>query len=368
MPISCVDAIGPAFQHTKRQLLEPFSASQWVKLALVGLFAGELPSGGCNGGSFQVPTRTGGTQRFLSLPPGLPHFHPALYAGSIAILIVAGFVLLLVLLYINSVMRFVLFDSVVARHCEILSGWERRQQEAIRYFGWRLLLLAVSIMGLTILVGIPAAIGFAAGWWNQPSQHLVPLILGGIVVFFLLLLFVLSLAVVQILAKDFVVPQMALEGLTVTESWQRLLLMLKAEKGQYAGYVGLKIVMAIGAAMIFGIVATIVILIVVIPVGGFGAITVLLGKAAGLTWNAYTITLAILAGCALVLLLLYAISLISVPAIVFFPAYSIYFFASRYPRLEALLHPAPPAIQAPPPVSPPRPEPPSFLPRSEPIG
>jgi hypothetical protein len=160
--------------------------------------------------------------------------------------------------------------------------------------------------------------------------------------------------VVQILAKDFVVPQMALEGLTVTESWQRLLLMLKAEKGQYAGYVGLKIVMAIGAAMIFGIVATIVILIVVIPVGGFGAITVLLGKAAGLTWNAYTITLAILAGCALVLLLLYAISLISVPAIVFFPAYSIYFFASRYPRLEALLHPAPLAVQAPPPPEPPR--------------
>ena len=363
MPISCVDAIAPAFQHAKKQLLEPFRASQWLKLAVVGLFAGELPSGGCSGGNFQIPTQTGGTHRLLALP-GLPQVHPALYAASILALFVAGFVLMMVLLYVNSVMRFVLFDSVVAKQCEVGSSWVRRQREATRFFGWKLLLIAVSVMGLTILVGIPAAIGFAAGWWNDPRQHLVPLILGGVVVFFLLLLFVLLLAVAQMLAKDFVVPQMALEGLSVTESWRRLLLMLKAEKGQYAGYVGLKIVMTIGAAVVFGIIDTIVILVVVIPIGGFGAITVLLGKTAGLTWNAYTITVAILAGCALVSLVLYAISLISVPAIVFFPAYSIHFFAGRYPLLDSLIHPAPPAA----PVLPPAPEPPPFLPSSEPIG
>jgi hypothetical protein len=367
VPISCVDAISPAFQHVKQQLLEPFRLNQWAKLALVGLFAGELPGGGCSPGGIQMPARTGDTRHLL--PPGLPEFHPELYAGSIAALIVAGLVLLVVLLYVNSVMRFVLFDSVVTKRCEILTSWERRQRAATRFFGWRLLLLTVALMGVTILVGIPAAIGFAAGWLKEPSEHLLPLILGGIVVFFLLLLFVVLLAVVQALAKDFVVPQMALEGLTVTDSWRRLLLMLKAEKGQYAGYIGLKIVMAIGAAIIFGIAATIVILIVVIPVGGFGAVTVLIGKALGLTWNAFTITLVILAGCALVLLVLYAVALISVPAIVFFPAYSIYFFAGRYPLLYALIHPAQPPAQTPlvqpPPVPP---EPPPVLPSSEPIG
>ncbi len=367
MPISCVDAIVPAFQHARKQLLEPFRAAQWLKLALVGLLAGELPSGGCNGGNFQIPTQTGGTRHLLA--PALPQFHPALYAASFLVLIAAGFVLAMVLLYVSSVMRFVLFDSVVAKQCDVGSSWMRRQREGTRFFGWKLLLMAVSVMGLTILVGIPAAIGFAAGWWNDPKQHLVPLILGGIVVFFLFLLFILLLAVAQMLAKDFVVPQMALEGLSVTESWRRLLLMLKAEKGQYAGYVGLKIAMAIGAAVVFGIIDTIVILIVVIPIGGFGAITVLLGKTAGLTWNPYTITLAIVAGCTLISLLLYVISLIAVPAMVFFPAYSIHFFAGRYPLLEALIHPAPPAPQLPPaPVLPPAQEPPPFLPSSEPIG
>ena len=43
---------------------------------------------------------------------------------------------------------------------------------------------------------------------------------------------------------------------------------------------------------------------------------------------------------------LYLVSLISVPAIVFFPAYSMYFFAGRYPRLAAALYPAPPITRA----------------------
>ena len=55
--------------------------------------------------------------------------------------------------------------------------------------------------------------------------------------------------------------------------------------------------------------------------------------------------------------LLYVIALISVPAIVFFPAYSIYFFASRYLPLDALLHPPPMAASVPPlaPLPPPEP-------------
>jgi hypothetical protein len=56
------------------------------------------------------------------------------------------------------------------------------------------------------------------------------------------------------------------------------------------------------------------------------------------------------------MLLLYVFSLVSVPVIVFFPAYSIYFFAARYPALEAMLHPVA-APQEPPPLPPPLVEP-----------
>jgi membrane-anchored glycerophosphoryl diester phosphodiesterase (GDPDase) len=192
---------------------------------------------------------------------------------------------------------------------------------------------------------------------------MIPLILGGMALFFLFLLFVVVQLVVHVMTKDFVVPQMALEEIGAIEGWRRLWPQIKREKGGYAAYIGMKIVMAIGAAIILGVVSAIVILLFLIPVGGLGAVAVIAGMTAGLTWNLYTITLAAVAGVIAIFALLYVISLISVPAVVFFPAYSIYFFASRYPALDALLHPAPPPVMPPPP-----PDPPPFLPPPEPIG
>jgi hypothetical protein len=362
LPISAVDAISPAFEHARQQLVRPFRASQWAKLGLVGLLAGEMGSGGggCSPGSFQMPTRPNNSQHLLA---ALPTVNPMLYASLIAVLIVAGFVLLVLFLYVNSVMRFVLFDSVVAKECRIWHSWCGRQGPGRRLFIWQILLALASVAGLTILVGIPAGFAFLVGWLRNPKEHMIPLILGGMALFFGLLLFVVAQLVIHVMTKDFVVPQMALEEISAIEGWRRLWPQIKCETGGYAAYIGMKIVMAIGAAIILGIVSAIVILLFLIPVGGLGAVAVIGGMAAGLTWNLYTITLAVVVGAIALFSLLYVISLISVPAVVFFPAYSIYFLASRYPALDALLHPkAPPAMPPPPPDQPP------LLPTPEPIG
>jgi hypothetical protein len=100
--------------------------------------------------------------------------------------------------------------------------------------------------------------------------------------------------------------------------------------------------------------------VLLIPVGGFGLVAVLAGKAAGLTWNLYTITVVAVAASIVLLILLYVMSLVSVPAMVFFPAYSIYFFAARYPALGAVLNPLP--------VPPPLPAAPSYPMNPEPAG
>ena len=343
MPISAIDAVSPAFHHTKDQLLRPFRAAQWAKLALVGFLAGELTSGGCHGSSFQ-PTHPGGGEHFP-----LPHANLLLYASVIALLIVIGLVFWILFLYVSSVMRFILFDSVITRRCEIRRSWSRRHGAGLRYFVWQLLLLFAIPAGLVVLLGIPAALAFAAGWLRDPGQHMIPLILGGMLLFLVLMSFIVLTLLVHVLTKDFVVPEMALEDISAWEGWRRLLPMMRSEKSNYAGYVGMKIVMALGAAVVVGIVTLIVLLIFLIPVGGFGVIAVMMGKTAGLTWNLYTITLAVVVGCIVLAVLLYVISFISVPAIVFFPAYSIYFFASRYPALDALLHrPGAAAPQVPP--------------------
>ena len=365
MPISAVDAISPAFEHTKQQLFKPLRFGQWTKLALVGLFAGELGSGGgCN---FHVPQnfpRPTPQQHFAH--GGFPAVDPALLAAVIAVLVVSGLVLGIVLLYVSSVMRFVLFDSVIAKECRIRQSWVRRQEPGIKYFWWKLLYLLAVIMGLVVLAGIPLGFGFAVGWLRDPSHHILPLVLGGTVVFFALLLFILATAVIHVLTKDFVVPQLAFENINAIEGWRRLWPMILAEKGGYAGYIGMKIVMAIGAAIVIGIASIILLVVIGIPLGALGLAAVVTGKTAGLIWNVQTITLAVVAGCVVLAFFFYVIALLSVPAIVFFPAYSIYFFAGRYPALRTVMYPARPAPEIPPtPAN--RPEMPPLPPSAEPI-
>jgi hypothetical protein len=347
LPISAVDTISLAVQHTKQQLFQPFRFGQWTRLAIVGLLAGELgSSGGCNRSTFsQFPHQPDVSRHFLA--PGFGGIDPAMFAGLILTLVAAGLVIGIILMYISSVMRFILFDSVLTRQCHIRQNWSVRQTEGWRYFLWKIGYLLVTLGGLAVLVGIPAGFAFAMGWFTEPKAHLLPLILGGLILFFALLIFVFALSVIFVLTKDFVVPQMALENIGVMEGWSRLWPMIEREKGGYAGYIGMKIVMAIGAGIVVGIATVILGLIIAIPAAGLGIIAILTGKNAGLTWDASTITLAIVVGSVLLAGFLYLVSLISVPVIVFFPAYSIYFFAARYPALGAVVYPPAPPTLAP---------------------
>jgi hypothetical protein len=354
LPISAVDTITLAFQHTRRQLVQPFRFWQWTRLAVVGLLAGEMGSGGLNlPSNFNIPQQ-GGSHRHL-LGSGLGSIDPAVYAGLIAVLVVSALVFMVIMMYVSSVMRFILFDSVLAKECHIRQGWSRRQGPGWRYFLWQLGFALATLAGMVVLLGIPAALAFAMGWFTAPREHLVGLILGGIVLFILAVASFVTIAVVHVLTKDFVVPQMALEGISAMEGWRRFWPMLQAEKGGYAVYVGMKIVLAIGAGIVIGIASLILALMVAIPVAGLVIGGVFAGKAAGWTWNAATITLAVVVGCVLVAALLYLLALIAVPAIVFFPAYSIYFFAPRYRALSLVLYPPPPGMMttAGPPEEPP---------------
>jgi hypothetical protein len=80
-----------------------------------------------------------------------------------------------------------------------------------------------------------------------------------------------------------------------------------------------------------------ILLFLLIPVGGAGAVAVLAARAAGVTWNIFTIAIAVVAAIVGLAAMFFVAALVSVPAIVFFPAYSMYFFAARYDPLDSLL-------------------------------
>jgi hypothetical protein len=355
LPISAVDAVTPAFQHTKQQLLKPFRFGQWVRLALLGLATGELGSGGScrfNVPSVPQPKSTSSGQLAFAaphLPSSLRHLSVAEMVVIAAVVVLLAAVLMLLFLYLNSTCRFILFDSILRRECRLREGWRQWRQTGRRFFIWQLLFQIVLMMGLVILVGLPLGFAYLSGWFATPKQHLAPLILGGILLFLVVGTFVLLSLLVHVVAKDFIVPLMALHDLDWLEAWKRFLEMLQAEKGGYAGYIGMKVLLAIAAGIIVGVIGFFIALIFIVPVVLAFVIPTIRGGP-GVTWNVYTITLAVVVGSMMFAFLMCLISLISVPIVVFFPAYSIYFFAARYPALSLRLYGAPPPL---PPAAPP---------------
>jgi len=376
VPVSAVDCVQPALQHAREQLFTRFRLGQWSRLALVGILAAELHVGGCNFGNFggnwpRIPHKNRNEFLQSRVPHWLLHFHHAhisehiaQFIGLIVVGIFAAIVLSFFLLYINSVFRFILFDSVLRRQCSISEGWGKWQRAGGRFFLWQIVFQIADWLFLLVLVGVPLALALAAGWTTDLRQHIGRLIVGAILFVGLLLVFVLAAAVVQVLAKDFLVPIMALEDLDFADGWHRLLAMIGPEKGRYAVYLLLKLVLSIAAAILFGIIAIIPALFVVLP----AVVAVLAGHAAGMGWNVTTVSLAIIVGTLLLLLLIYLIALVSVPATVFFPAYALHFLAARFPNLDALLQPAPAPVLPPVPESPPPFEAPPMPPSVEPIG
>jgi len=335
---------------------------------LVAVLAGELHVGGCNFGQLgQLASRRTKTgQNFVAAP--FPHIDPARiaqFAGLIAAVVVLAIVLFFVFLYINSVFRFILFDSVLRRQCSISEGWQRWHRAGRRYFLWQLVFLFSIWVFFGMVIVIPLVLMGASGWMKDPTSHLAGMAGGFILLIGVALVCAAVVGAVQVLAKDFLVPIMALEDLDFAEGWSRLISLMRGEPGKYAVYLLLKFVLIIAAWILFSIIAIIPALIVIIP----SAIVVIVGAAAGLTWNVATISLAVIFGTMAVLVLLYVAALVSTPATVFFPAYAMYFLAARYPNLSALLNPAPapPAPETPAALEPP-PEPPPLPPSPEPIG
>lgn len=369
MPLSAVDAVSPALRHAQEQLVKPFRFGQWVRLAFVGALAGETASfGGCNTNYNASAPHTGRSTTFFLVQFPQINEHSAKFIALIAIFAVAAIALVVLFMYIGSVMRFILFDSVLSRECHVRDGWRRRKHNGIQLFLWEILFSLICITAIAVLIGGPVLYAWAVGWFDNPRQHLVALILCGLGLVLLFLGLVFSFAVIQVMTKDFVVPQMALEEIDAFEGWRRLLHLMDTEKLGYAAYIGMKIVLAIGAAIVFGIATILGILILLIPLGGLGLALFLIGKAMGLTWGVGTITAAVIYGCIAVAAFIFAALLIAVPKVVFFPAYSIYFFAPRFPPLAALLNPPPPpAAPAEPPPEPPL-EPPLLPPTPAPIG
>ncbi len=331
-PISAIDAVSPAIQHAVKQLFKPFRLGVWARLAVLGLLTAEF-SGGGSGGRGVVSDHGSGGRGLSSLADiGVETLILGICLGLLVLM------LGLVLLYVSAVCRFILFDAVLRDRYRIREGFRRWRSAGWSYFLWQLALAAVVIVFLAVVVGIPLLIAFTAGLF-EGSAWPVGLIVALVAVVLLLVIpFLIAVAVVSLFARDFVVPIMAMEDLRILEGWRSFLPRLRAESVAYLVYVLFKIVLAIASAILFGILTLFVIILPLLLFAAMGAAMFFAGMFAGLSWNVFTVALAILFGLLLLLIVLALIAFVSTPAVVFFQAYRIHFFGSRYPALyEALV-------------------------------
>src|SRR5208282_2471220 len=134
---------------------------------------------GCNfgklGGNWpRVPHKNDSGFLPAGPPSGLLSFNPAhipahisehiaQFIGLILAGIFAAIVVAFVFLYINSVFRFILFDSVLQRQCSIGEGWQKWRRAGGRFFLWQIVFQIAVWVFFLILIGVPLAVAAAAG-------------------------------------------------------------------------------------------------------------------------------------------------------------------------------------------------------------
>ncbi len=342
-PLSAIEAVTPAIEQTKQQLFKPFRFWHWARLALVVVVTWDFSGGG--GGNFNIPFPDDKRKEDFALfaAPDFKLEKVMEYLPWIILGVGILLALVLVFMFIASVFRFVLFESVLRNKCEIRAGWKRWQEQGYSYFLWALCLGFSVLLAMSLLIGGPVLIAWSQGVFDSPKEHIGLLILGGIALFILLMVFFIGGAVIAVLAKDFAIPIMALERVGIVAAWRRLLIMMAGEKLAYAGYVGMKIVLAIASGILFGIINLVAILVLMIPLAIAGVVIYAAGKGMGLEWNLLTITITVLLGAVAFHLLLAVMAFVSVPPMVFFQSYVLHFLGSRYPMLGEKVFPPPPA-------------------------
>jgi hypothetical protein len=357
VPISAPDAIAPAFNRARQLLLIPFRWSIWWRLALISMAI----SGEVWGNLVRIPdilnatrsARRGSEEYFAA--PSLPSIFPGMsmtqIAVFIAVLATLFLILVLVHMYIGSVLRFILFDAVATGRYRLRAGWKMWEPKGRRLFLFNLLLMVIFLLIMGVVVGgfVAALISMGVGkaGVGKPGMAIAAVLL---LIPVILVLALIAYVVITI-AYDLALPIMGLEGISGTAAFGRAWGMVKATKGDYAAYLGLKFVLGIA----LGIVIAIVQLVIFLPIV-FGVIFMVAAMGIGapqLLSNPVLLAALITAAFFGFIALSFVLALVSVPIRVIFQAYALIFFAPRYLLLYTMMYGAPPA--------PPAPEPPPAL-------
>ena len=200
-PISAAGAISWALDDTLRLLFQPFDVWRWTKLSLLCLFLGggtptaafqwslsALPS------DFRLPVLVVRARQFIEQ-------HPSLIFLVVALTLALG----VCFLYLRSVFRFVLVDSLVKKEVAPGRAWSTLWSLGESYFWWLLGTLAGLATAFTLII-IVAFPGLQAASTSGPGRLFATASLA--LILSLIVLLGLAFTLLIMLSDDLVVPLM----------------------------------------------------------------------------------------------------------------------------------------------------------------
>ena len=330
-PVSPAGAISFALDDTLRLLFNPFDGWRWIKLSLLCLFLG----GGTLTAAFQwslgaLPSDI----RLADLVARARQYveqHPSLIFLIVMMALAGG----LCFLYLRSVFRFILVDSLVKREVTLSSAWSALRVLGQSYFSW--VLATLTVLGVTFTAMVIVAF---AGLQGASTTGKGKFIATASLALILSLVVILGLAVTLLimLTDDLVVPLMYADRLPLPSAWAKLWRKMRDDSASFAVYVLLRFTLSVGVG-----VAVLLFLVPVLISVFSGAVivaasVVLALHMAGLTWvwSLSTITLALAALLLLIVILVILLSVVGMPGQVFLQSFGLRFIAARSPSLKTL--------------------------------
>jgi len=252
---SASQAVSPAIDRTKRYLFHPFEWSTYLKLAAVACIT-EGFSANLNFSSKQ-PSYSGAG---ASTPFNLSSEAIALIVFSV----LACIALCIFIFYLVTRLRFAFFHCLAHQTKEIRPAWRLYRAQALQYFKANLV-IGIIFLCIVLLAALPFAFGFYGLYQSSRSggQFDVVRFLLLLLPFIAIVVFIsLAACIVEVVLHDFILPRMALENLSCLQAWDAVKPSINAEKGSFAMYFFLRLVLPAVAMMALFMVAAIPLLIV----------------------------------------------------------------------------------------------------------
>jgi hypothetical protein len=340
-PLSATDAISPAWQHTRRLLVDPRNPRLFFKIAAVAFFAEMMSSTFSFSPSMNHTPHGGG---------GLPTSMTAVILAIIFITAVVGLIIGFVFFYLSSRLQFTIFHIVLRSDTTVAPIWRRYGPATWRWMGLKILLFLCAFACLAPLL-VPTIFYFihaVSAQSHGDNSHIVGFILTMFCFVAIVLLLVLALAIATVLLRDFALPSMALEGTPLHETVRRVIALTRAETGQVALYVLLRFCLSIAGVFVSEfLIATLAIItgapLVVLCFGLWATLhTAGTTSRAGMIFGWVILALALLTVIAIGAICLFGY------LFTFLQAYAIFFLGGRYPLMGQLLtEPPAPVLPSP---------------------